>query len=101
MQDRSDSRDTSCGVPFRARRPRRAVARSARLMSLSRMEGAVTFFSLKRLSRYAGQVGFARHLGKGAASRTASASSSCAQREARVTAEDGGTCDLFPAETSK
>jgi hypothetical protein len=77
MQDRSDSRGTSGKAQLRA------VARNARLMSLSRMEGAVTFFALQRLSRYAGRVGFTQRLGQGAASRAASASSSRGQREAR------------------
>jgi ribosomal protein L13 len=58
----------------------RAVARKVRLMLPSSTEGAVTLFALQRLSRYAGQVGFARRLGQGA-SRAASASSSRAQRE--------------------
>ena len=99
MRDRFDG--PSGKLPLRASRQRPASARNVRLMSQSRMEGVVTFFLLKRLSRYAGQVGFTRHTGQGAASRAAPASSSYAQREARVAVDDGGSCDLFRAETSK
>ena len=60
----------------------------------------MTFFPLKRLSRYAGQVRFALHLGQGAASRAASPSSSRAERDARGAVEGGGSCDLFRAATS-
>ena len=49
--------------------------------------------------RYAGQIGW--QLGPSAASRAASESSGRTQLEAHIAVEDGGSCDLFRAETSK
>jgi hypothetical protein len=98
MQAKLDSRGTSGKAPLRARRPRRAVARNAMLVPPSRMEGPVTFFALQRLSRYASQVGFTRHHGRGAASRAGVRVRTVARNEARLLSRMEGAVTFFARE---